>query len=106
MSNGLIGYTRLSQDEDELETARLELREQSTLTTTEPKGIYFSNGAEPRRRIDFVLVYETNEDDDLDNEEERRLQSLRDGYENSLRKEKLLIEYDEHFLPQVRGKLS
>lgn len=101
MSNGYGSYTRLSQDEDELER-QLELREQSTITTKSgPKGIYLSNGAEPKRRIDYVLVYEKTEHDDSDNSKERRLQSLRQEFENSLRKEKLLIEYDESFLPQV-----
>ena len=102
MSNGYARYTRLSQDEDELEP-RLELREQSTLTTrSEPKGIYFSNGNEPKRRIDYVMVYETNQDDDSESSKERRLQSLRKAFEDNLKKEKLLIEYDELPLPQVR----
>ena len=103
MSNGYARYTRLSQDDDELEP-HLELREQSTLTRrSEPKGIYFtcSNGNEPKRRIDYVLVYETKLDDS-DGSEERDLQSLRKTFEDNLRKEKLLIEYDELFLPQVR----
>ena len=104
MSNGYGGYTRLSQDEDELEL-QLEVREQSisNAARSEPKGIYFSNGAEPKRRIDYVLVYETTEDDDSDNSEQRRRQSLRQAFEDSLRKEKLLMEYDERFLPQVRA---
>lgn len=102
MSSGYARYTRLSQDEDELEP-RLELREQSTLKTrSEPNGIYFSNGNEPKRRIDYVLVYETKQDDDSDSSKERSLQSLRNTFEDNLRQEKLLIEHDELFLPQVR----
>ena len=102
MSNGYARYTRLSQDEDELEP-QLELREQSTLTTKlEPKGIYFSNGNEPKRRIDYVLVYETNQDDDSKSSKERSLQNLRKTFEENLKKENLLIEYDEFSLPQVR----
>lgn len=102
MSSGYARYTRLSQDEDELEP-RLELRGQSTLKTrSEPNGIYFSNGNEPKRRIDYVLVYETKQDDDSDSSKERSLQSLRNTFEDNLRQEKLLIEHDELFLPQVR----
>ena len=106
MSNGYARYTKLSQDEDELEP-RLELREQSTLSTrSEPKGIYFSNGNEPKRRIDYVLVYETKQDDGSESNKERNLQSLRKTYEDNLRKEKLLIEYDEVSLPQVRVRCN
>jgi len=102
MSNGYARYTRLSQDDGELEP-QLELREQSTLKTkTEPKGIYFSDGNEPKRRIDYVLVYETNQDDDSKSSKERRLQNLRKTFEENLKKENLLIEYDEFSLPQVR----
>jgi len=106
MSNGYARYTRLSQDEDELEP-QLELREQATLTTrSEPKGVYFSNGNEPKRRIDYVLVYETKQNDDSDSSKERSLQSLRKTFEDNLRKEKLLIEYDELSLPQVRVRCT
>lgn len=102
MSNGYARYTRLSQDEDELEP-QLELREHSTLTTKlEPKGIYFTNGNETKRRIDYVLVYETNQDDDSKSSKERSLQNLRKTFEENLKKENLLIEYDEFSLPQVR----
>lgn len=97
MSNGNARYTRLSQDEDALET-QLELREQSR---SEPKGIYFSNGNEPKTHIDYVLVYETKQDDGSESSKERNLQSLRKTFEDNLRKEKLLIEYDELDLPQV-----
>jgi len=100
MSNGYPRYTRLGQDEDE---PQLELREQVTLTrNSEPKGVYFSNGNEPKRRIDYVLVYETNQNDDSDSTKEASLQSIRKMFEDNLRKEKLLIEYDELSLPQVR----
>ena len=102
MSNGYARYARLSQDEDALEP-QLELREQSR---SEPKGIYFSNGDEPKRRIDYVLVYETTQDDGSDSSKERRLQDLRKTFEDNLRREKLLIEYDELALPQVRVRCN
>jgi len=106
MSNGYARYTRLSQDEDELEL-QLELREQATLTTrSEPKGVYFSNGNEPKRRIDYVLVYETTQNDDSDSSKKRSLQGLRKTFEDNLRKEKLLIKYDELSLPQVRVRCN
>ena len=96
MNNGSVAYTRLSQDEDDLE---LELTEQST---SEPKGIYFRDGAaEPKKRIDYVLVYETNNDDDSDDSEQQRLQTLRQVFEDNLRKTGLLIQHDEFFLPEV-----
>ena len=106
MSNGHARYTRLSQDEDELES-QLELRKPVTWTSrSEPKGVYFSNGNEPKRRIDYVLVYETKQDDDSDSSKETSLQSLRETFEDNLRKEKLLIEYDEVSLPQVRVQFN
>ena len=106
MSNGYARYTRLSQDEDELEP-QLELGELSTSTTrSEPKGIYFSDANGPKRRIDYVLVYETKQDEDSESSKERSLQSLRKTYEDNLRKEKLIIEYDELSLPQVRVRCN
>ena len=98
MKNGSAAYTRLSQDEDDLE---LQLKEQST---SEPKGIYFCrDGTEPKKRIDYVLVYETNhdDDDDSDDSEQHRLQTLRQAFEDNLRKAGLLIQHDEFFLPEV-----
>ena len=97
MKNGSAAYTRLSQDEDDLE---LELKEQAT---SEPKGIYFCrDGAEPKKRIDYVLVYETNhQDDDSDDSEQHRLQTLRQVFEDNLRKAGLLIQHDEFSLPEV-----
>ena len=96
MSNGSAAYTRLSQDDDDLE---LELREP---LTKEPKGIYFSDGSEPKKRIDYVLVYDTKHDSDSDDNEQNELQSLRQVFEDNLRKAGLLIEYDAFVLPEVR----
>ena len=102
MSNGYARYTRLSQDEDALEP-QLELREQSR---SEPQGIYFSNDNEPKKRIDYVLVYETTQDDGSESSKDRSLQDLRKTFEDNLRREKLLIEYDEVALPQVRVRCN
>ena len=93
---GSAAYTMLSQYEDNVE---LELREQSA--PREPKGIYFSDDAEPKKRIDYVLVYETNQDDDSDDSEQSRTKTLRQEFERSLRKAGLLMEYVELCLPKV-----
>ena len=85
MNIGSNGYSRLSQDEDGIE---LELKK-------EPRGIYFSDGMEPKKRIDYVLVYETNTESDSDDTEQKRLETQRQVFEDNLRKEGLSIEYDE-----------
>lgn len=102
MSSRFDGYTRLSQDEDEVKDVRMELREKSTLSRRAPKGVYFNDGAPPRRRIDYVLVYETNQNgNDSNDSKQTRLRNIRQAYEKSLRKEGILIEYDEIISPQV-----
>ena len=93
---GSAAYTMLSQDEDDVE---LELREQSA--PRESKGIYFSDDSEPKKRIDYVLVYETNQDDDSDDSEQSRMKTLRQEFEGSLRKAGLLMKNVELFLSKV-----
>lgn len=85
MNIGSKRYSRLSQDEDDIES---ELK-------NEPRGIYFSDGMEPKKRIDYVLVYETNTESDSDDTEQKRLETQRQVFEDNLRKEGLSIEYDE-----------
>lgn len=96
MNNGSAAYTKLSQDEEALE---LDLREQPS---NEARGIYFRDDAESKKRIDFVIVYETNTDDiSNDSEQSTKLENLRNAFENNLRKAGILIEYDEVSLPEV-----
>lgn len=98
MKNGLNGYSRLSQDEeDKNDNTQLELREESDRRL--PKGVYFSDDAQPAKRIDYVLVYETNQKDQANSNDSKQYQ--RKAFEDCLRKEGLNIEYDEVVSAQV-----
>ena len=98
MKNGLNGYFRLSQDEeDKNDNTQLELREESDRRL--PKGVYFSDDAQPAKHIDYVLVYETNQKDQANSNDSKQYQ--RKAFEDCLRKEGLNIEYDEIVSAQV-----
>lgn len=103
MKNGLNGYFRLSQDEeDKNDNTQLELREESDRRL--PKGVYFSDDAQPAKRIDYVLVYETNQKEQANSNDSKQHQ--RKAFEDCLRKEGLNIEYDEIVSAQVGATLA
>lgn len=74
----------------------------------EQKGLHLGDG-EPRKKIDYCLVYERCEEkeskDDEAKEEAEKLEGMRRAFEASLVSAGLVIEHKEHALPQVRPAL-
>ena len=71
-------------------------------------GLYLGDG-EPRKKIDYCLVYERCEEkeskDDEAKEKTEKLEGMRQAFEASLVSAGLVIEHKEHALPQVRPAL-
>lgn len=71
----------------------------------EQKGLHLGDG-EPRKKIDYCLVYERCEEkeskDDEAKEKAEKLEGMRRAFEASLVSAGLVIEHKEHALAQVR----
>ena len=98
-----ISYAKAPDDGDVL----LEMVEPSFHAKgLEQKGLYLED-AGPKKKIDYVLVYERCEEkeskDDEAKEKAEKLEGMRQAFEATLKSAGLVIERKEHALPQVRN---
>ena len=80
----------------------METRTSAAQAEDQGKGLYFNDG---RRRIDYVLVYETSEekkDEDAVKEQEEHAQK-REAFEKNLEKAGLQLEREHKTSPQVNN---
>ena len=98
MSN--IPFTGLSNEEEENELDSV------NFSTDDNMGLYLSGAGQPRRRTDYVLVYETcQENESTDKEpaaEVARLASLRTTFEKQLEEQGLILERQTRVVRSVR----
>ena len=94
MSN--IPFTRLSNEEEENELD----------CTDDNRGLYLSGAGQPRRRTDYVLVYETCQENESTDEElaaeVARLASLRTTFEKQLEGQGLILQRQTRVVRTVR----
>lgn len=94
-------FTRLLEDDEENELDSI------NFSTDDNRGLYLSAGAgEPRRRTDYVLVYDTcQENESVDEEsaaEAERLKSLRTTFEKNLERQGLILQRKTRVVQKVR----
>lgn len=92
-------FTRLMDEEEEFEI------DSFNFSTDENRDVYLS-GAEPRRRIDYVLVHETCQENEHADEESaadaERLKSLRTSFEKQLERRGLVLQRQTSLVQKVR----
>lgn len=93
-------FTRLSNEEEENELDSV------NFSTDDNRGLYLSGAGQPRRRTDYVLVYETcHENESTDEElatEVARLTSLRTTFEKQLEGQGLILQRQTRVARTVR----
>lgn len=93
-------FTRLSNEEEENELDSV------NFSTDDNRGLYLSGAGQPRRRTDYVLVYETcHENESTDEElaaEVARLTSLRTTFEKQLEGQGLILQRQTRVVRTVR----
>ena len=98
MSN--IPFTRLSREEEENELDSV------NFSTDDNRGLYLSGAGQPRRRTDYVLVYETCQENESTDEElaaeVTRLASLRATFEKQLEEQGLILQRQTGVVQTVR----
>lgn len=96
-----MSKTQLSRllDEEEYETVS------ENFITDDNEGVYLSS-SEPRRRIDYVLVFETCEEDEEASEQSAaatlKLTTQRTYFENQLERRGLILQRQTRAIQQVR----
>lgn len=96
-----IPFTRLSNEEEKNELDSV------NFSTDDNRGLYLSGAGQPRRRIDYVLVYETWPEKDESTDEEpaaelARLASLRTTFEKQLEMQGLILQRQTRTVRSVR----
>ena len=98
MSN--IPFTRLSREEEENQLDSV------NFSTDDNRGLYLNGAGQPRRRTDYVLVYETCQENESTDEElaaeVTRLASLRATFEKQLEEQGLILQRQTRVVQTVR----
>lgn len=93
-------FTRLSNEEVENELDSVDF------STDDNRGLYLSGAGESRRRTDYVLVYETCQENESTDEEpaaeEARLASLRTTFEKQLERQGLILQRQTRVVQKVQ----
>ena len=94
-------FTRLLEDDEVNELDSI------YFSTDDHRGLYLSADAgEPRRRTDYVLVYETSQADESADEESvaeaERLTALRTTFETHLERQGLVLQRKTRVVQEVR----
>lgn len=93
-------FTRLSNEEEENELDSVDF------STDDNRGLYLSGAGESRRRTDYVLVYETCQENESTDEEpaaeEARLASLRTTFEKQLERQGLILQRQTRVVQTVQ----
>ena len=96
-----IPFTRLSNQEEENELDSVDF------STDDNRGLYLSGPGQPRRRTDYVLVYETCQAENESPDEEpaaevARLASLRTTFEKQLERQGLILQRQTRVVQTVK----
>lgn len=95
-----IPFTRLSNEEEENELDSV------NFSTDDNRGLYLSGADQPRRRTDYVLVYETCQENESTDEESAaevaRLASLRTTFEKQLEEQGLILQRQTRVVQTVK----
>lgn len=95
-----IPFTRLSNEEEENELDSV------NFSTEDNRGLYLSGADQLRRRTDYVLVYETCQENESTDEESAaevaRLASLRTTFEKQLEEQGLILQRQTRVVQTVK----
>lgn len=95
-----IPFTRLSNEEDENELDSV------NVSTDDNRGLYLSGAGQSRRRTDYVLVYETCQENESTDEEPAaeaaRLASLRTTFQKHLERQGLILQRQTRVVQMVK----
>ena len=95
-----IPFARLSNEEEGNEIDSV------YVSMDDNRGLYLSGAGQPRRRTDYVLVYETCQEDESTDEEsaaeEARLASFRTTFEKQLERQGLILQRQTRVIQTVK----